>query len=337
MAQPQLTFFCELEAQELERLFADAAVRRDLKALHAAVSLGLIDLCDQRADVIHRLNAAGIPVIAWQLLPKEQGYWFNMGNAPQAVARYAEFKRWTAQHGLAWDGIGLDIETDIREMHLLAVDRQRLAPVLLRRLWNIGQLRRAQAAYAALVGQIRADGYRVDSYQMPLIVDDRKAGSTLIQRLFATLDLPVDREVLMLYSSFYRPYGAAILQSYGRDAQSIGLGVTGGGVQIPDVSSPAFLDWEEFARDLRLAQSCTRDIHIFSLEGCVQQGFLKRLRSFEWDGPFTPPEIGSGVVEHLRAAIRMGLWASAHPWLLSLGLAGGLWLLGRRKRLRRRA
>jgi hypothetical protein len=329
MTRPKLTFFCELEAEELEGLFSDAAVRHDLKALDAAVSLGLTDLSDRRADVVRRLNAAGIPVIAWQLLPKEQGYWFNIGNAAQAAAHYAEFARWTAQHGLTWDGIGLDIETDIREMRLQTLDRQRLVPILLRRLWNVGQLRRAQMDYAVLVAQIRAAGYRVDSYQMPLIVDERKVGSTLIQRLFALVDLPVDREVLMLYSSFYRPRGAALLWSYGQEAQSVGLGVTGGGVQIADVAQPRFLDWEEFARDLRLAQRCTDDIHIFSLEGCVQQGFLPQLLRFDWECPVTPLVTRVAEVERLRTALRMVLLASAHPWLVSLGLLGVLWLLGR--------
>jgi hypothetical protein len=332
MAPSKLTFFCELEPEELERLFADAAVLQNLKELDAAVSLGLIDLSDKRAGVVRRLNAAGIPVIAWQLLPKDQGYWFNIGNAPQAAARYADFQRWTAQYGLVWDAVGLDIETDIREMRLLRMNRRRLVPVLLRRLWNVGQLRQAQVAYAALVAQVRAAGYRVDSYQMPLIVDERKVGSTLIQRLFALVDLPVDREVLMLYSSFYRPRGAALLWSYGRQAQSIGLGVTGGGVQVADVVQPRFLDWEEFARDLRLAQRCTDDIHIFSLEGCVQRGFLQRLLGFDWDSPATPPAARVAEVERLRTVLRMGLLASAHPWLVSLGLIGVLWLLGRRKK-----
>lgn len=332
MTRPKLTFFCELKAGELEALFTNPAVLENLSALHAAVSLGLIDMSDKRAGVVRRLNAAGIPVIAWQLLPKEQGYWFNIGNAPQAVARYAEFKRWTAQHGLIWDGVGLDIETDIREMRLLSVARQRLIPILLKRLWNAGQLRRAQVAYGALATQIHADGYRVDSYQMPLIVDERKVGSTLIRRLFALVDLPVDREILMLYSSFYRPYGAAILRSYGRDAQSIGLGVTGGGVQIADVSQPPFLSWGEFSRDLQLAQGQTEYIHIFSLEGCVQQGFLQQLRSVDWERPVTWPVAGAAVVERLRMALRVALLVSLHPWLVSLGLIGVLWLAGRGKR-----
>jgi hypothetical protein len=332
MTRPRLTFFCELEVEELEGLFADAAVLQNIKALEAAVSLGLVDLSDRRAQVVQRLNAAGIPVVAWQLLPKEQGYWFNIGNSAHAVVRYAEFERWTAQHRLTWDGVGLDIETDIREMRLLLMDRLRLVPILLRRLWNVAQLHRAQVGYSGLVAQIRAAGYRVDSYQMPLIVDERRAGSTLIQRLFAVVDLPVDREVLMLYSSFYRPRGAALLWSYGQQAHSVGLGVTGGGVQIVDVPQPRFLDWREFARDLRLAQRCTDDIHIFSLEGCVQQRFLQQLLAFDWERPVSPAVPRSGEVERLRAALRMVLVASAHPWLASLGVLAVLWLLWRHRK-----
>ena len=332
MTPPRLTFFCELDGKPLQALFADPAVMEDLHALRAAVSLGLVDFGDERAKVVQRLNGAGIPVIAWQLLPKEQGYWFNIGNAPQAAERYAKFKHWTEQNGLVWDGVGLDIETDIRETRLLMVDRLRLAPLLLRRLCSMGQLRRAQKAYAALVTQIGADGFRVDSYQMPLIVDERSVGSTLIQRVFALVDLAVDREVLMLYSSFYRPLGAAILWSYGRGVQSVGLGVTGGGVEIPGVVQPPFLSWDEFARDLRLAQRWTHDIHIFSLEGCVRQGFLRQLLALDWEGAVIVPSTRIVQVERLRTLLRMALLASIHPWLVSLGLISVLWLLGRRGR-----
>jgi hypothetical protein len=62
----------------------------DLQNLKAGVSLALMDLSAERAAVVHRLNAAGIPVTAWLALPADQGYYFNAGNAPQAAARFAE-------------------------------------------------------------------------------------------------------------------------------------------------------------------------------------------------------------------------------------------------------
>jgi hypothetical protein len=187
MNPPRLTFFCELAAEPLQAFFADPAVLEHLVALKASVSLGLLDLGAERAAVVRQLHAAGVPVIAWQLLPAEQGYWFNLDNAPQGRARYEAFRQWTVEHGLHWDGVGLDIEPDIAELRRLLAQRWRYLPALLRRLRRGEQLRQARETYAALVARIRADGYRVDTYQLPLIVDEREAGSTLLQRLLGVL------------------------------------------------------------------------------------------------------------------------------------------------------
>ncbi|NOZ27396.1 MAG: hypothetical protein GXP39_05000 [Chloroflexi bacterium] len=332
MAHPRLTFFCELEADALQELFSGSKVINDLKALDASVSLGILDLSSERAKVVRRLNKAGIPVIAWLLLPKSQGYWFNQNNASQAAARYVAFKAWTAEHDLRWAGVGLDIEPDFREARQLAVNRWQVLPRVLRRLFDRERLRRAQIEYSALVAQIRADGYHVDSYLIPFIIDEREAGSSLLQRLGGLVDIPADREVLMLYTSYMRPRGPGFLWSYARDAQSVGVGVTGGGVEFEGVTLPPPLDWSEFARDLRLAHRWTHDIHVFSLEGCVQQGFLTRLRDFDWDQPVVPPLGMAEQTERFRKALRVGLWASAHPFTVLGGVAGVLWLFSRRRR-----
>jgi hypothetical protein len=39
---------------------------------------------------VHLLNRAGIPVTAWLVLPKEQGYFLNAGNAEEARKRFAD-------------------------------------------------------------------------------------------------------------------------------------------------------------------------------------------------------------------------------------------------------
>jgi len=327
-----LTFFCELEADALQALFADQAVLDSLIKLQASVSLGILDLSAERAAVVRRLNEAGIPVIAWQLLPKEQGYWFNVGNAVQAARRYTEFQRWTTKHYLYWAGVGLDIEMDIREMRQLALDPWQLLSSLLKRALDKERLRRAQMLYSALVAQMRADGYRVDSYQMPFIVDERMAGSTLLQCASGLVDIAVDREVLMLYTSFFRPRGPGLLWSYALQADAVGLGSTGGGVELEGVADTRPLDWAEFSRDLLLARRWTDDIHIFSLEGCVQQGFLPLLQTFDWQQEISPPLDLAAQVDRLRKALRTALWASAHPFLL---LAGLLTVGGLLRRLRR--
>ncbi len=300
MSPPRLTFFCELGAEPLQALFAEPAVTEYLVAMSACVSLGLLDFTPERAAVVRRLSQAGIPVIAWQLLPAEQGYWFNQDNAPQAAARYTAFREWTEGHHLRWDGVGLDIEPDIHELQRLLAGGWRRLPALLPRLRRGERLRQAQAEYGALVARIRADGYRVDTYQMPFIVDERQAGSTLLQRLLGVVDLPADREVLMLYSSFLRPHGAGALCSYGAQTRAIAVGSTGGGVELPGLSEVPPLSWDEFSRDLRLARRRSADLHVFSLEGCVRQGFLPRLRDFDWEAPVEAPRKAARRVRLVR-------------------------------------
>jgi hypothetical protein len=314
MRAPRLTFFCELGATPLRALFDDPEVLEELVALEARVSLGLVDLSAERAGVVRRLGQAGVPVIAWLLLPEDQGYWFNRDNAVHATARYADFLAWTAAHGLRWDGVGLDIEPDIHELRRLLAGRWLRLPALLPGLLRGGRLHRARAEYSALLALIRADGYRVDTYQLPFIVDDRRAEATLLQRLTGVLDLPADREVLMLYSSFVRPHGPGVLWSYGPEAQSIAVGSTGGGVDVPGLIDVPPLSWEELTRDLRLARRLCVDLHLFSLEGCVRQGFLPRLRTFDWEGPVELPRREAGRLALLRRTASLGLRASA--WLL---------------------
>jgi hypothetical protein len=322
MAQPKLTFACELEPGALQALFADPTVIERLAALQAGVSLGILDRSAERADVVRRLNQAGVLVVAWLLLPKNEGYWFGLDNASQAIACYAAFKAWSDEQGLQWSGIAVDIETDYRQMQaLLAGRRREVLMGVLGRLTGGERLRRAQRVYAALLAQMRADGYPVESYQFPLIVDERAAGSTLLQRVLGIVDVPADREVLMLYSSFVGQAGPASLWSYAPDADGAGVGSTGGGV---DDTLPV-LDWDGLARDLRLAYRRSPEIFVFSLEGCVRQGFLERLTDFDWNAPIVAPE-GVEQVNRRRRALQAGLWTSAHPGPV-LGVALGATLL----------
>ncbi|QDE68229.1 hypothetical protein BHS09_15275 [Myxococcus xanthus] len=314
MKPHMLTFFCELEAEPLRELFATPGVEEDLVALDAGVSLGLLDLGPERAQVVQRLNRMGIPVTAWLLLPTDEGYWFHAGNVAQATARYEAFQAWTAEHHLTWEGVGLDIEPDIRELRRWMEGGWRQLGEILPRLVQGHRIRDARAGYARLMERIRADGYRVDAYQFPIIVDERESRSTLVQRLAGVLDLPADREVLMLYTSFLRPHGPSVLWSYGPGSQSLAVGVTGGGVELPGAFAARPLDWTEFSRDLRLAVRWTHDLHVFSLEGCVQQGFLNRLRTFDWDAPVTPPATAARHVDTVRRAARLLLRTSA--WVL---------------------
>ena len=329
MTMPQLTFFCELDSEQLTALFEQRKVLNHLEDMGAAVSLGILDLSAERAAVVRQLNKAEIPVIAWLLLPIEDGYWFNVNNAPEAIARYAAFKAWSAEHDLVWDGIGLDIEPDRREIEEMFHNQLMIIPKLFQNLFKGERVEQATRVYADLVKTIKADSYRVDSYHIPTIVDERMAESTLLQRLFGLVDVKVDREVLMLYSSFMGKLGTGVLWDYGQEAESIGVGSTGGGVEIGDLPTKV-LSWDALARDLRLAAHLTDDIHIFSLEGCVEQGYLEQLVDFDWDVIVESPTIQATQVSWIRRGIRSVLWTGQNPLQVLIPM-WIVWIVSRRR------
>jgi hypothetical protein len=285
------------------------------------------DFSDQRAGVVRRLNAAGVRVTGIPLLPLTEGYYFTTDNADQAAGSYQQFMAWTARHELMWDSVGLDIEPDARIFLQIMGGPWGLVPMLVPRLLDRARPARARAAYRDLVAQIRADGWRVENYQFPLIADERQAGSTLLQRL-ALVDVGTGREVWMLYSSFMRALGPGLIWAYGSEAPAIAVGAAGGGPDIPGSPQMPTLNWEELAGDLRLARHFCDQILIHSLEGCVWQGFLSRLRSFAWADVEGPPD-GAQAAAALRKSLRATLWASAHPWPVLGITAAAAWLAWR--------
>ena len=106
------------------------------------------------------------------------------------------------------------------------------------------------------------------------------------------------------------------------------MGTTGGGPDIADSPQMPTLNWAQLAGDLRLARHFCDQILIHSLEGCVWQGFLPRLRSFEWTDVKGPPG-GARAAAALRRGLRAALWASAHPWPVLGITAASAWLTWR--------
>ncbi|HWQ46934.1 MAG TPA: hypothetical protein VN376_08710 [Longilinea sp.] len=313
-----LTFFCELESQKLTHLFNTGGLMEKLQKMKAAVSLGLIDLSPERAEAVKKLNKAGIPVTAWLLLPKDQGYWFNIDNVGHAIRRYGEFRSWTVKNKLEWASIGLDIEPDINKMNALENDLKSGIRYYLHRFFSNNNWQVKAQAYQSLVTQIRLDGYTVESYQFPVIVDERKAGSQFFPRSLGILDLPVDREVLMLYSSFIPTYGTAMLESYAVQAQGVGIGITGGGVELGNSVPSKPLTWQQLSHDLLVSRQYCPNLYVFSLEGCLAEGYLDKLVDFNWHArsPAADPQITK--VNLVRKAAQALLWLYARPWLAAI-------------------
>src|SRR6185369_4136728 len=116
--RPQLIFACDRQTKELEALITPELIS-DLKELNAGIALSTEEFSPERAQVVRRLNAAGIPMTAWIALPKDQGYYVNASTAPQTAARFEEFDKWTKENGLQWEAVGLDIEPTLNEYSAL--------------------------------------------------------------------------------------------------------------------------------------------------------------------------------------------------------------------------
>ena len=135
--QPRLIFACDRQTGELESLFTPQLIS-DLKELNAAIALSLEDLSPERAKMVQKLNAAGVPMMAWIVLPKAQGYYVNASNAPQTSARFEEFDKWTHEYGLRWEEVGLDIEPTLNEYSTLTGHKGRLIFLAIRRALDWG-------------------------------------------------------------------------------------------------------------------------------------------------------------------------------------------------------
>lgn len=326
---PQIEFACcDHGIESMQGLFAHPRVMDDLKALHASVAVAITDFSPERARAVQSLHQAGIPAIAWIMLPPEQGFYLNADNAPAASGRVAAFEKWTRDNNLQWAGVGLDIEPNFLEFTALRNHRWHLAATLLRWALDRNRMIRARLAYSALIRAIQSTGYPVQTYQMPYVVAERSTGSTLLDRMLGTVDVSGNQEYLMLYTSFARPVGAGMIWSLGRGAQGIGVGSTDG--DTPPGSGAGPLDWDEFSRDLLVAGHASKTIGVYDLEGCVRQGFLPRLMTMDWSQSVVIPAASVARARRLGLFLRTVLWIASHLLLLAaLSLASFAWLAWR--------
>ncbi len=304
--RPQIIFFCELPAPDLQVLLEDGTVLDELVAEGYALALAIRQLDEPTAAVLRLLNHYGVPVIAWLLLAPSEGSWLHLQNYPQAMERYQLFSHWARTNGLHVQAIGLDIEPPSSELDRI---QQWGLREITRRIWLARENVLYPAAYSAytdLIGRMHHDGYEVHTYQLPLLADDRRAGTSLVQRALDIIDLPADLEVLMCFSSvpldrLGGDLGGALITSYGPTADGIAVGTLAGST-VYDGSAEGLppLAWEALERDLLLAAHHTDTIYIYSLEGCIERGLLPRLAELDWSAEVRPVHWKGNLVNTAR-------------------------------------
>jgi len=333
---PRLIFTCcDKTVAAAQSLLADPAVIAALQNLHAGLALAVPDFSPQRASLVRSLNAAGIPLIAWIELPHEQGTYLNTGDFPAAEAAFRQFEQWSAQYALRWQGVGLDIEPNFTDFARLQGHRWRLVRLLASRYVARARVLRARSNYAGLIHQLQARGFFVQTYQLPFIVAEREEHSTLLERLLGVVDVQGDQEALMLYTSYAPEVGAGMIWTLGPHAQAIALGSTEAAPGAGSRGAP--LSWERFSQDLIVAAHFSHTLGVYSLEGCVQQGFLGRLQSMDWHQSTVIPAPQLHHADRMSRAIRAGIWIGT--WLplivalVLLWIAALIWYWRVRRRL----
>jgi hypothetical protein len=334
--RPRLIFFTELASEALIGLLRQPELLDRLVAERYGVALSVARLDEARARAARLLNAQGVPLIAWLVLPPEAGFAFNLQNYPQAIAHYRAFRAWTLEHELVFEAVGLEIEAPPDEdLHSLQWGLREIA----RRFWLAGEnvlYPSARAAYTEMIGAIRHDGYEAHTFQMPFVADDRRAGTTVVQRALDIMDLPADVDVLMCSSCvpserLDNDLGGALIASYGPSADAIGVGSASeddGGEEV------VRLPWPALRRDLLLAARHTDTIYLFSLEDCVERGLLEKIAALDWDAPARPAAGKRALVRGLRwlllAVLVGGRFGPPTLAWAGWGLAALLWWRGRR-------
>ncbi len=309
--RPNLGFACcDQGIAPMQALFADHDVVATLHELHAQVGVAIADFSPERAQVVRFLNQQQIPVIAGVTLQTKDGPYFNADDVAEAPAQIAAFEKWTRENGLRWDAVGLDIEPNFSEFAALKNHPWRLFTTLLRNSLDGKRIERAQEAYSALIRQIQSQGYPVETYTLPYGPVERNLHSALIDRMLGTVDVRGSENDVMIYTSYARPMGSAVILDLGPYSQGIVVGITDG--LSPAGSGYGPLDWEEFSSDLLVASHFTHHIGVYNLEGCVRQGFFPRLETMDWSGSVIIPAASISRVKRRVMALSIALWLGSN-------------------------
>jgi hypothetical protein len=141
-----------------------------------------------------------------------------------------------------------------------------------------------------------------------------------IDRLLGTVDARGNENDVMIYTSYARPVGSAIIWDLGPYTQGIIVGVTDG--PPPAGSGIGALDWDEFSSDLIVASHFAHHIGVYNLEGCVRQGFLPRLETMDWGRFVVIPAASVSRAKRHVMALSIALWIGSN--LLYLAAAAFL-------------
>ena len=239
-------------------------------------------------ELEHLLRAAdaqGIAVVAWLLLPTEQGYWFGEDNLAQARTRTIAFLDWVESKSIPLRWVMFDMEMTLQKtLSLQDGDLYGTVLPLLGANRDPAMYQKSKAGYRELVMQVQARGFRVAAAAYPFVLDDMADGDDDIQDAVDTpiVGVPFDEVWFMTYRTSFRPLvgatpGPEIVYQYAREGlqrfgnkASVSAGVIGGsGME----GEQGFATPAELAIDIGAGRAGgSPRTFVFSLDGMLQVG-----------------------------------------------------------------
>lgn len=319
-AKPSLTFFSQVPTTELETIYGDTLRLQQLKALNATICLGILDFSEKRAEIVKRLQEWGIPVRAQFMMGAEDNHRLTYRNVAKAQKRYEDFKQWVTEYQLSFKVISLEISPLLSDIEKLEEGQWELFFETYQRLDDSQVIVNARDGLRHLVSSMKANGYVVESFIYPFVLDAQQSGSEAFQKITGLLDVQANRKIPMFYSSYFeKQEGHKYILSYGQGQKlpAIALGSTGGELAGQGSVAPEILNLATLERDMRLAAKFTDELYIFSLEGCIAQDQLRKFSIMVWEEEVTyDVEEINKVRENMTSVLRI----LEHPTLLVVGV-----------------
>ncbi|MEH0155443.1 hypothetical protein V6R21_14950 [Limibacter armeniacum] len=278
----KLSFFTESQGYQLKVLLDDESIKQ-LVRLKAGIKMGLTDLSDSRAEVVQKLNKAGIPVTAWLLLPKKDGYWMNAYNHELSKQRYRDFATWSAKHKLEWDNIGLSFESYASDQRVINKSFMTVTKVFFKRILTAESQYDGDNNYLNLMHSIRRDGHKREVYLTPYELDSRTAQSEAWHNLNGTMKVASDREVPIFFNHFSDNAEHALAQHivYGQNSNYSFPAVIVGSFNEKKPLSKELnkqpFTLEHLYQHFHIARAKDTEVWAYGLEGAIQESILPKI------------------------------------------------------------
>jgi hypothetical protein len=228
--------------------------------------------------LVRKANSLGVPIIAWIVIPYEQGYWAYQGNAQAMSAAVKAWAEWRKANHLRFASLAIDQEFSWQNLQtyiaiVTSHDPEKLSSWM---RTNIDPSAQCSAfhAYKELISWVHLHGIAVEAAEAPMVADDLADSKLALQNaLQITGSSPgYDQMYLMAYRSAVAQAGFdpgpaypasyyASMQKYFGAVGQVSLGIPG---QAPyNTLSP-------LVNDVRMLVGLgATEIPIYSLEEMV--------------------------------------------------------------------